>query len=513
MTSFLPVFRISATVELDRRGRRKFPRDARVAGSTGDSHDDADRGGERGRLLARLPATELREATVQLRVHLARDRDLDDRPIGRIEPARLGGAEPRDELGETAKGELAIAHRQLARHVGWRERGRRARRRACRPLSFERIGAQLGLLSGPGPNVVLGSPLTLRSRRGGLELADDRRLPVLTLRGLLKLRVARGGRGLRSAPRRRLGPLLVRQSAGLRGFREPLDALLRSRRRLRLLRLSRWVLLACLLVSPGAVKNSWRVVLPRRRWRFGRRDAGRLGDHGRGGLLPGRLLQLGRSAIHQGYSDGDEHDGRGLHGKLHRPWHKEAAQETLRPGHRPCRLEHAVDEAGRRAYRRRRAHQRDGVPETLELAPTVGARRQMRVELGALRRIERVVDQRRELFARVVAGHGRNRSSFSRKSIRARWSLDLTVPSSSSSASAISSYDSPSRSRRTTTIRRSSPSSAIARCRAVSSSLRSASSAGLTSREARRVSASSPWRATRRSPDARRFRHSREAIA
>src|SRR5438445_616489 len=134
MTSFLPVFWISATVELDRRGRRKFPRDARVAGSTGDSHDDADRG-------------------------------------------------------------------------------------------------------------------------GGLELADDRRLPVLTLRSLLKIRVSRGGRALRSARRRRLGPLLVHQSAGLRGFHEPLHALLGSRRGLRLLRLSRCVLLACLLLfSPGAVR-------------------------------------------------------------------------------------------------------------------------------------------------------------------------------------------------------------------------------------------------------------------
>src|SRR5437660_11312740 len=107
MTSFLPVFWISATVELDRRGRRKFPRDARVAGATGDSHDDADRGGERGRLLARLPATELRETTVQLCVHLARDRDLDNRPIGQTEPARLGGAQPRDDLAETAKGDVA----------------------------------------------------------------------------------------------------------------------------------------------------------------------------------------------------------------------------------------------------------------------------------------------------------------------------------------------------------------------------------------------------------------------
>src|SRR5437870_13654594 len=118
MTSFLPVFWISATVELDRRGRRKFPRDARVAGSTGDAHDDADRGGERGRLLARLPATGLREATGPLRVRLARNRDPDARPTGGIAPARLGGAEPRDELGATARGEAASAHRRLARHVG-----------------------------------------------------------------------------------------------------------------------------------------------------------------------------------------------------------------------------------------------------------------------------------------------------------------------------------------------------------------------------------------------------------
>jgi hypothetical protein len=81
-----------------------------------------------------------------------------------------------------------------------------------------------------------------------------------------------------------------------------------------------------------------------------------------------------------------------------------------------CRLEHTVDEAGRRADRRGPAHQRDRVAEALELAPAVGARRQVRVQRGPLVRRERVVDQRRELFARVVTIHGKNRSSFSRRS-------------------------------------------------------------------------------------------------
>src|SRR6266478_2864081 len=103
MTWFLPVFRISAAVELDRRGRRKFPRVPREAGSAGDSHDDADRNGECGRRLARLPATELREATVEFRVRVARDSELDDRPVGRVEPAGLDRAEPRDELFQTTK--------------------------------------------------------------------------------------------------------------------------------------------------------------------------------------------------------------------------------------------------------------------------------------------------------------------------------------------------------------------------------------------------------------------------
>src|SRR5205807_5191649 len=109
-------------------------------GSAGDSHDDADRGGERGRLLARPPATEPREPTVELRVRLTRDGELDDVPVGRVEPAGLDGAEPRGELLETSKGKLAIAHRQLTRHVGWHERRRdarrhRGRRRARPPLS------------------------------------------------------------------------------------------------------------------------------------------------------------------------------------------------------------------------------------------------------------------------------------------------------------------------------------------------------------------------------------------
>src|SRR6266478_6615866 len=203
MTWFLPVFRISAAVELDRRGRRKFPRVPREAGSAGDSHDDADRNGECGRRLARLPATELREATVEFRVRGAWDSELDDRPVGRVEPAGLDRAEPRDELFQTTKSKIAVAHRELARDVGWHEgrcgaRRRRGRRRARRPLSLERVSAPLG-------DVVLGRPLALGSRRGRLELADDRRLPVLTLRRLLKIRIPRGGRGLRRGGRGGVG--------------------------------------------------------------------------------------------------------------------------------------------------------------------------------------------------------------------------------------------------------------------------------------------------------------------
>src|SRR5262249_59478745 len=104
-----------------------------------------------------------------------------------------------------------------------------------------------------------------------------------------------------------------------------------------------------------------------------------------------------------------------------------------------------------------------GGAEALELPAPVGARRESGLDRGALGRREGVVDESGERVARVSAGHGKNRSSLSLRSSRARWRRERTVPSSSPRTSAISSYARPSRSRRTTTIRRSSESSAMAR--------------------------------------------------
>src|SRR6266850_1808537 len=124
MTS-LPVFRISSTAGLDRERSPEVP-GADPGRSAGDSQDDADLDGERGGLLARLPATETTELAGELRVRLAWDRELDERRIGRVDAAALDGAESRDELGEATKRRGAVAHRQPARDWGTGAAGARA---------------------------------------------------------------------------------------------------------------------------------------------------------------------------------------------------------------------------------------------------------------------------------------------------------------------------------------------------------------------------------------------------
>src|SRR5207247_7221959 len=121
---------------------------------------------------------------------------------------------------------------------------------------------------------------------------------------------------------------------------------------------------------------------------------------------------------------------------------------------------------------------------------------QVSVQRGALARVHLVIDERREQLARLVTCHGRNLSSLALRSRRAR---------------AISSYDSPSTSRSTTTILRSSGSAAMAWRSAVVTSSRSSpppvSPAGTSS------SASGLAREWRRSAEASRFRQSRDVIA
>src|SRR5262249_55971255 len=100
---------------------------------------------------------------------------------------------------------------------------------------------------------------------------------------------------------------------------------------------------------------------------------------------------------------------------------------------------HPVDESGGRVNGAEASQEGHRLPELLQLPSAICARGQVSVERGALRDGERVVQQGGELLARVVARHGKNRSSFSLKSSRARWSRERTVPTGSSSTSAISS--------------------------------------------------------------------------
>src|SRR6266403_1721639 len=104
-------------MELDRRGRRKFRAGPR-SGSAGDMENDANLSGQRGRLPARLPSTETRELADELRVGVAWNRELEDLAVGCIGTTILDGAEPRDELGDAAKSDVAVAHGQPPRHVG-----------------------------------------------------------------------------------------------------------------------------------------------------------------------------------------------------------------------------------------------------------------------------------------------------------------------------------------------------------------------------------------------------------
>src|SRR5215472_5321911 len=102
---------------------------------------------------------------------------------------------------------------------------------------------------------------------------------------------------------------------------------------------------------------------------------------------------------------------------------------------RPSRRYHGT----RRPRPLHAGEERGGRAKPVELATAVGTARQVRLDLGVLGRVERLVHQRGEKPPRLVAGHGRNRSSLSLRSMRARWSRERTVPSSRESTEAISS--------------------------------------------------------------------------
>jgi hypothetical protein len=81
----------------------------------------------------------------------------------------------------------------------------------------------------------------------------------------------------------------------------------------------------------------------------------------------------------------------------------------------------------------------DGVLESRQLPPALGAGVEVSVERATLLARERVVQPGRELLARLVAAHGKNRRSLSLRSMRARCRRERTVPTGTSSAAAISS--------------------------------------------------------------------------
>ena len=168
----------------------------------------------------------------------------------------------------------------------------------------------------------------------------------------------------------------------------------------------------------------------RRRLGWGRRR--------RRALVPRRLPQLRGVLEHIDGEATNEEQGRGLERQPHAERERQGSQRAAVPRLRTGR-QHAIDEAGGRARRRHAAEQRDGLPQAIELAPALRAPVEMRLEHGALAGGQRVVHQRRAEIAGFGAVHDRKRSSFSFRSVRARESRERTVPSSRSSAAAISS--------------------------------------------------------------------------
>src|SRR5437867_11454184 len=327
---FLPVFRIWLLTELDRAGQGKFPGPVARGTLAGDSQDDPDLGGERGGRYRGLPAAQTRELAGELRVRLAGDRELDDRPLVSVDAPVLDAAEPREQLGEAAQRRVAVAHGQPAGDVGWRKglRGGRPRRG---PRGLERIGARFGRRCGRKPRALLGrSSLALRSRRrrfdllaGDLGLCPGRRAACFLLFvDVLPFVDIPGG--------------VLETGGALLGF-VPSG------------RWSRRDLLLHVLALPRPVRGRRR----RRGLRYG--GARRLRHRRLRGFETSRPLELGRGPKDIDDTDGDEHDGCGLDRQLQGPGKEQRPQPAPRPGRRSRRLEHPVDEARRRARRLHRA--------------------------------------------------------------------------------------------------------------------------------------------------------------
>src|SRR5262249_48583411 len=166
--------------------------------SAEDLQNDADPVGKRCRLLRRPPAADTRELPGELRVGVARNRELDDRTVGAVDPTGFGGAQAGDELTDLTERGVAIADFEQARYVrgrdgqggGWLLRSRgltqvgaRSRRRLRWSILF-RHRARLGndrRRWGLGGCFAFRS--LLRRRRRGLRLRSFRRVFGLTRLG------------------------------------------------------------------------------------------------------------------------------------------------------------------------------------------------------------------------------------------------------------------------------------------------------------------------------------------
>ena len=155
--------------------------------------------------------------------------------------------------------------------------------------------------------------------------------------------------------------------------------------------------------------------------------------------MPRGILELGRG-LHQVYAQNGDHDhGARLEGKLDGEREEERTAEPSIPRHRTHLRHDAIDEAHGGPGSLDTGEEPRGGTKPVDLAAAVGATYQVRLDPRALASIERLVQQRGEKLPRLVAGHGRKRSSLSLRSIRARWSRERTVPSSRESTVAISS--------------------------------------------------------------------------
>src|SRR5215472_8168086 len=177
----------------------------------------------------------------------------------------------------------------------------------------------------------------------------------------------------------------------------------------------------------------------------------------------GSLLQFRRALEQKKREARNQDDGGRLRRDLDAERNEEPLEQPMIRGCRAGRLKHAVDEACGRSGSAERVQEPDRAGETIKFARALGALGEMRGERGVIIEWQRFVHPLAEPFTGLIARHVKKRSSLSLRSIRARCSRERTVPSSRSSAPAISSYDNPSRSRSTTTMRRSSGNSAMAR--------------------------------------------------